>query len=188
MRCARPGRSTNVSVSSSTRGPPNRPTSAGTGCGAPLIVEIGPRDAAAGQVTFMRRDALRDGDKIKSHQLAHDAFVATVPALLAEIQTTLFKEAKTRLDANIKTDITTFEALAAYFGAGGDDDESGEFRGWVRAPWCKPGGKELEAIDTKLKSFKLTLRNAPLDQPRTFGPCIFMGTPGVEEVLISRAY
>jgi prolyl-tRNA synthetase len=156
--------------------------------GAPLIVEIGPRDAAGGQVTFMRRDALRDGDKIKSHQLARDAFVAKVPALLAEIQATLFKEAKSRLDANIKTDITTFDALAAYFGAGGDDDESGEFRGWVRAPWCKPSGKELEAIDAKLKSFKLTLRNAPLDQPKTFGPCIFMGTPGVEEVLISRAY
>ena len=156
--------------------------------GAPLIVEIGPRDAAGGQVTFMRRDALRDGDKIKSHQLARDAFVTKVPALLAEIQATLFNEAKTRLDANIKTDIATFEALAAYFGAGGDDDESGEFRGWVRAPWCKPSGKELEAIDAKLKSFKLTLRNAPLDQPKTFGPCIFMGTPGVEEVLISRAY
>src|ERR1700743_639301 len=34
--------------------------------GAPLIVEIGPRDAAAGHVTFMRRDDLRDGDKVKS--------------------------------------------------------------------------------------------------------------------------
>src|ERR1700761_745432 len=28
--------------------------------GAPLLVELGPRDAASGQVTFMRRDALRD--------------------------------------------------------------------------------------------------------------------------------
>ena len=32
--------------------------------GAPLILEIGPRDVANGQVTFMRRDVLRDGDKV----------------------------------------------------------------------------------------------------------------------------
>ena len=156
--------------------------------GAPIIVEIGPRDAAAGQVTFMRRDALRDGDKIKSHAMPLDAFVAQVPGLLAEIQTTLFKEAKARLDANIKTDITTFEALAEYFGAAADDEDSGEFKGWVRASWSKPGGAELDAIDTRLKALKLTLRNAPLNQPRTFGACIFTGKPGVEEVLISRAY
>src|SRR5215510_11833517 len=31
--------------------------------GAPVIAEIGGRDAAGGNVTFMRRDALRDGDK-----------------------------------------------------------------------------------------------------------------------------
>ena len=100
----------------------------------------------------------------------------------------MFKEAKDRLDANIKTDIKTFEGLAEYFGAGADDDESAEFKGWARAPWCKPHGAELDAIDTKLKALKLTLRNAPLDQPKTFGPCIFTGKPGVEEVLISRAY
>jgi prolyl-tRNA synthetase len=136
----------------------------------------------------MRRDVLRDGDKIKSHALPRDAFVAKVPALLAEIQATLFKDAKARLDANIKTDIATFEALKDYFGAGSDEDESGEFRGWVRAPWSRPGGQELEKIDATLKSLKLTLRNAPLDQPRNLGPCLFTGRPGVEEVLISRAY
>ncbi|MGZ5998412.1 MAG: aminoacyl--tRNA ligase-related protein [Rhizomicrobium sp.] len=156
--------------------------------GAPIIVEVGPRDAAGGQVTFMRRDTLRDGDKIKSQVLPRDEFVAKVPALLAEIQSTLFKEAKARLDANIKTDVKTFEALEAYFGAGADDDESVEFKGWVRAAWSKPSGDELAAIDTKLKSLKLTLRNAPLDQPTSFGACIFTGKPGVQEVLISRAY
>ena len=69
--------------------------------GAPIIVEIGPRDAAGGQVTFMRRDELRDGDKIESHALPRDEFVAEVPALLDEIQARLFAEAKARLDANI---------------------------------------------------------------------------------------
>src|SRR3984885_2429576 len=34
--------------------------------GAPIIVELGPRDASAGNVTYLRRDDLRDGDKVKS--------------------------------------------------------------------------------------------------------------------------
>ena len=32
------------------------------------------------------------------------------------------------------------------------------------------------------------LFNAPGDQPTVFGKCIFTGAPGVEEILIARAY
>jgi prolyl-tRNA synthetase len=157
--------------------------------GAPLIVEIGPRDAANGQVTFMRRDDLRAGDKVKSNALPRDEFVAQVPKLLAEMQANLFKEAKKRLDANIRTDVKTFDQLAEYFGAGSDDeDASGDFKGWVRAPWSKPGGAELDALDTRLKQLKLTLRNAPADQGPPSGKCLFTGKDAVEEILIARAY
>ena len=52
----------------------------------------------------------------------------------------------------------------------------------------KPTGAELEAIGDRLKALKLTIRNAPLDQPATFGACVFTGRPGVEEILIGRAY
>jgi prolyl-tRNA synthetase len=155
--------------------------------GAPIIVEIGARDAASGTVTFMRRDVLRDGDKVKSHALPRDQFIAQVPAMLAEMQAGLFAEAKKRTHANIRSDIKSWDALVEYFGAIGDDENS-EFKGWVRAPWAKPEGAELEAIDARLKTLKLTLRNAPADQPKSVGPCLFTGKPGVEEVLISRAY
>ena len=157
--------------------------------GAPIIVELGPRDVAAGQVSFMRRDDLRDGDKVKSQALARDEFVAQVPTLLASIQQTLFDQAKAMLDANIRTDITTFEGLAEYFGAAAEDDEDTlAFKGWVRASWSRPTGEALEAVVQKLKAQKLTLRNAPMDQPKSFGSCIFTGAPGVEEVLIGRSY
>src|SRR6478736_7673066 len=43
--------------------------------GAPIIAEIGPRDAAGGQVTFMRRDMLRDGDKVKSIAVPRQEFL-----------------------------------------------------------------------------------------------------------------
>ncbi|HEY8949496.1 MAG TPA: proline--tRNA ligase [Rhizomicrobium sp.] len=153
--------------------------------GAPIILEIGPRDMAGGNVTFMRRDALRDGDKVKSASMTRDAFVEAAPKLLEEIQSNLFNEAKARMDAAIRTDTTTFDKLAEYFAG---DEESGEFKGWVRAAWCKPEGAELDAIDEKLKKLKLTLRNVPLGQSGTSGKCIFTGKPGVEEILISRAY
>jgi prolyl-tRNA synthetase len=151
--------------------------------GAPLIVEVGPRDAAGGNVTYMRRDDLRDGDKIKSIVKLRVDFIEGAAQLLAEIQAGLYAEAKARLDGNIKRDIESFDALAAYFG---EDDES--FKGWVRAAWSKPTGEALEAVGAKLKALKLTIRNAPADQPSTFGPCLFTGKPGVEEILIGRAY
>ena len=46
----------------------------------------------------------------------------------------------------------------------------------------------VDAIEGKLKALKLTLRNVPGDQPTSFGKCIFTGAPGVEEILIARAY
>jgi prolyl-tRNA synthetase len=157
--------------------------------GAPLIVEIGPRDAAAGQVTFMRRDRLRDGERIASQAMARDEFVASAPALLAEMQAALFAEAKSMLDRNIRSDIRSFDELAEYFGAASDDeDEGGAFKGWVRAPWSRPTGAALEAVDARLKTLKLTLRNVPLQQSPVSGACLFTGQPAVEEVLIARAY
>ena len=154
--------------------------------GAPVIIEIGPRDAQNGQITFMRRDALREGDKIKSHTEARDAFVASAPGLLRSIQDTLYAEAKARLTANIKTDVTTFHDLEAYFGSA--DEEDAGFKGWLLVPWSKPEGEALEAVDRRLKTLKLTIRNAPLEQPPVSGPCIFTGAPAVESVLIARAY
>jgi prolyl-tRNA synthetase len=157
--------------------------------GAPIIVEIGPRDAAAGQVTFMRRDKLRDGEKIASQALPREEFVAKAPALLAEMQGGLFAEAKARLDDNIRSDIRSWDELAEHFGQASDDeDEGGVFKGWVRAPWSRPDGAALEAIDTRLKTLKLTLRNVPLGQGPASGRCLFTGENAVEEVLIARAY
>jgi len=151
--------------------------------GAPLIVEIGPRDAAGGNITFMRRDSLRDGDKVKSIAKARVDFLEGAVQLLAEIQHGLFAEAKARLDTNIRNDITDWAELESHF-AGNDE----EFKGWVRVSWSRPTGEGLEAVDEKLKALKLTIRNAPLDQPAEFFPCIFTGKPGVEEILIGRAY
>ena len=157
--------------------------------GAPVIVEIGPRDVANGQVTYMRRDQLRDGDKVRSHGIARAQFVAEAAQLLTEIQVRLFAEAKTRLDSNIRSDIGSFGELAEYFGAAGDEDEAAEFKGWVRASWSNPSGAALEAAEQRLKQLKLSIRNAPLGvSTASLGKCIFTGEPASQEILIARAY
>jgi prolyl-tRNA synthetase len=151
--------------------------------GAPIIIEIGPRDAAGGLVTYMRRDDLRDGDKVKSIAKPLQDFLEGAVQLLAEIQAGLYTEAKARLDDNIKSGVTDWKGVEDYY-AGGDD----EFKGWLKVSWSKPAGAALDAVDTKLKSLKLTIRNAPLKQPHSFAPCLFTGATGVEEILIGRAY
>ncbi len=153
--------------------------------GAPLICEIGPRDAANGQVTCIKRNALRDGEKIKSSTLARGDFVAQAASLLEAAQKEMFDEAKVRLDANIRTGFDSFADLERYYGT---DDEGGEFKGWARVHWSRPTAAALEDVGNRLKALKLTIRNAPSAQPKTFGKCIFTGAPGVEEVLIARAY
>ncbi len=156
--------------------------------GAPIILELGPRDAAAGQVTVIRRDDLRDGDKVRSQAVARETFVGGAVAMLEEIQASLFAEAKARLDGALIDGIKTFDDLAAYFGPAAED-EADAFRGWAKVVWARPTGAELEAVDARLKTLKLTIRNAPSDQPGgDLGTCLFTGRPAVEAILIARAY
>jgi prolyl-tRNA synthetase len=156
--------------------------------GAPVLLEIGPRDMAGGNVTVIRRDRLRDGDKVISASASRADFLGHAADLLVEIQKNLFDEAKARLDGNIRDDLKTFDEIAAYFGAATEDDAKSAFRGWVRAPWSRPTGADLEAVDARLKALKLTLRNVPMDQKPATGVCVFTGKPAVEDIIIARAY
>jgi len=155
--------------------------------GAPIILEVGPRDMANDSVTLLRRDRLRDGEKIAAVTLTRAELLAQAPALLAQIQDALLAEAKARRDDNIRADLSTFEAIAEYFGEDAEDG-AGAFKGWVRAPWSRPSGAELEQVEQRLKAYKLTLRNVPLEQGPARGKCVFTGRDAVEEILIARAY
>ena len=79
--------------------------------GAPLRIEVGPRDLEANAMMVSRRDRPHK-EKVKvSLENAADEVVA----LLDAIQKNLYDEARTYRDANIRTDITTFDALKQYF-------------------------------------------------------------------------
>jgi prolyl-tRNA synthetase len=155
--------------------------------GAPVILEVGPRDISRDMVMLIRRDRLRDGEKIASAAILRSDLLALASSLLEEIQAELFASAKARRDADIRSDLASFEAIAEYFGEEAEDGP-GVFKGWVRAPWSRPTGAELEHVEQRLKAYKLTLRNIPLGQGPVAGKCVFNGREAVEEILIARAY
>jgi prolyl-tRNA synthetase len=150
--------------------------------GAPIIVEIGGRDVAGGNVSVLRRDRLyTDAGKPNAAVIGRDAFLASVGETLTDIQATLYAEAKAFTEANIRRDIDSVAALKTYFAK--------EKRpGWVEVQWAKPSGDALDKIAEMLKGEKLTLRNAPLVAAPVDGTCIFTGAPAVERVFVAKAY
>ena len=150
--------------------------------GAPIVIEVGGRDVAGGNVSVIRRDRLyREDGKLDSAIVAKGDFVRGAAAMLAEIQASLFNDAKARFDASIVRDVTDFAGLTAYF-------EGRDNPGWVEVQWSRPTGAALNAVVERIKPLKLTMRNAPLGQAPADGACIFTGEPAVERVLIGRSY
>ena len=151
--------------------------------GAPLVVEVGGRDMAAGNVSVIRRDRLyQESGKLASEAQGREAFVGGAAALLEEIQGALFAEAKTRLEANIVRSVTDFGEVERHFA------ESAKNPGFVEVQWARPTGVELDRVVERLKALKLTLRNVPIGADAVSGACIFTGRPAVERVLVARAY
>ncbi len=151
--------------------------------GAPVIIEIGGRDVAGGNVSWLRRDALyNESGKLASTIEPKGDLVARASALIEEIQASLHKEATTRRDANITRGIASLDALAAHF------TDGNKYPGWVELGWSRPAGAELEEVVTKLKAHKLTIRNTPMDVATPSGQCIFTGKPAVETIYVARSY
>jgi prolyl-tRNA synthetase len=151
--------------------------------GAPIVVEVGGRDVAGGNVSVIRRDELyRDDGKLDSRVVARDAFVGEAGATLAAIQATLHAQSVENVRANI-VPLSDWAALEASFADGQKNP------GWVDVAWSKPTGADLDTVVERLKALKLTIRNAPQGQTgQPDAPCIFTGGPAVERVLIGRAY
>jgi len=151
--------------------------------GAPLILEVGPRDMEAGMLSVLRRDALwREDGKPDFAAISRDEFIAAAPAMLEAMQQTLFDEATARRDANIRRDITDMAGLQAHF------SDSAKYPGWVELAWSRPTGAALETVVERLKALKLTIRNAPMAGEPPQSPCFFTGEPAVERIYVARAY
>jgi prolyl-tRNA synthetase len=149
--------------------------------GAPIVIEVGGRDVAGGNVSVIRRDRLyREDGKLDSAVVARGQLVDEATQMLESIQQALHAQARERMDANIRRDVTDFATLEKAF--------AGEKPGWVEVSWSKPGGAELDKVVERLKALKLTFRNVPGDAAPAEGACIFTGAPAVERILVARAY
>jgi prolyl-tRNA synthetase len=142
--------------------------------GVPLVLELGPRDLAAGKIVVKRRDT---GVK---EPVAQSEVAARLPLALEEMQTTLYQAAKQRLKDNtvLANSIDEVEAILR--------DTSAE----------KGGGRFVMAhlkddplCDARMKEFKARVRCIPLvDEFDGPGRCIVTGETVDRRALIAKAY
>ena len=151
--------------------------------GVPLILEIGGRDAASGQISVLRRHRLwRQDGKVDFHAMPRDQFLAAAATELECIQQELYAEARERREANIHRGIDSLDALAAFY------SDDAHHPGWVELAWSRPTGAALDDAVAKLKALKLTIRNTPQGADTPSGTCLFTGEPAVETIYVARAY
>ncbi len=141
--------------------------------GAPIVVELGPRDLDQGTVMITRRTDIY----AKAPQNT-DEFATTIEAQLEAIQKQLFDEAKAYRDARLRTDIEDFAAFKAFFSA-----ETYASAGFVRAYW-----DESAESEARLKDLSVTIRCLPYDQPREPGTCVLSGNPATKQAIFAKAY
>jgi prolyl-tRNA synthetase len=142
--------------------------------GVPVVLELGPRDLASGQIVLKRRDT---GTK---EILPQTEIGARVPRALEEMQSSLYSAAKQRLEANtvLANSIEEVESILR--------DVTAEKGG---GKFVAAHVKDDPASDARMKEFKATIRCIPLvDQYDGPGKCIVTGEPVDRRVVIAKAY
>lgn len=151
--------------------------------GAPIVCEIGARDIENNGLMVKERIFFGqpEGKKI----MKTDEFVSTISERLEFLQNEMFRRAKDRMNANVRTDITTPEQFKEYFANSNEWIEDGKEGkvAFVRGKWC--GDSATEEI---LKSMRITIRCVPFDQSGTTGKCLLTGKDATMDVIYARTY
>ena len=126
--------------------------------GIPIRVEIGPKDIEAGKCVICRRE---NGEKVEA---ALDELEHAVAEILEDIQSNLFRKAKTHLESHIYVAKAKDEFVKLF----------AEKSGFVKAMWC--GEQECEE---KIKEdMSVTSRCMPYEQECLSDTCVYCGRPG----------
>ncbi|MFC5050999.1 proline--tRNA ligase [Rubritalea spongiae] len=140
--------------------------------GAPIRIEIGPRDLESRKVCLQRRDQASNEKAF----LEKEEFLRNVEDTLQAIQDNLLTRATQFRDANITecNDLSDFEK-----------HWNAEQPGWLITPWA--GSTEEE--ETLSKKHKITIRCLPLDQQDgEQAPCILTGALTKARAIWGRSY
>jgi prolyl-tRNA synthetase len=139
--------------------------------GVPIRIEIGPRDAAKGEVVLVPRT-----DRAAKQSVAKADLAQRVPALLASIQQALYDQALAFRQSRTYR-YTTFDEFTALM-----SDRSR--LGFVEAWWCGDA-----ACEAQIKAqTQATIRCLPLEQHDGTGMCIHCGKPGTRWAVFGKAY
>jgi prolyl-tRNA synthetase len=142
--------------------------------GVPIVLELGPRDLASGNIVMKRRDT---GAK---EIVPQTEIAARVPATLAQMQTDLYAAAKQRLKDNtvLADSVEEVEAILA--------DVSAETGG---GKFVMAHLKDDAICDARMKEFKATVRCMPMvDEYDGPGKCIVTGETVDRRAVIAKAY
>ena len=146
--------------------------------GAPLRIEVGPRDIDSDKVVLYRRD---QGPKEKEF-LSRAEFLGRATELLAAVQGELLKQATEWRDTNINREITNFADLRDFFTP--QNREKPEIHGgFVIGKWCEDATEEQG-----LAELKLSIRCMPLEQSGSTGKCIVTGRDATKDAIFAKAY
>jgi prolyl-tRNA synthetase len=136
--------------------------------GAPLRLEIGPKDIEKSQVMLARRDTR---EKVS---IPIDGLPGRVTGLLEEIQRSLYERA-----LRFREEHTTRAASYEEFKAAMEGRP-----GFVVAGWCGS-----EACEAQIKAeTQATLRNIPFGREHVSGICVKCGSPSTGEAWFAKAY
>jgi prolyl-tRNA synthetase len=136
--------------------------------GVPVRIAIGPKDLENGTVELARRDLL------EKQFVAMEDVETMVPALLEEIQNSMYNKALSYRDEHI-TEVNDFETFK---------DLLETKTGFLSCHW--DGTTETE---DKIKTLtKATIRCIPLDAKEEEGVCILTGAPSTKRVLFAKSY
>ncbi len=136
--------------------------------GVPIRIEIGPRDIKQKQAVIVRRDTSKK-TIIKEHEI-----LATVTALLNEVQNDMFSRAKKLLEESITT-VQTYDEFKKTLKDKG---------GFLRASWCGDSKCEEKIKDET----GATIRLIPFKKEKPFSKCLYCQKEATEVVYFARAY
>jgi prolyl-tRNA synthetase len=143
--------------------------------GAPLRLEIGPKDVAQGQALTARRD-----NRVKE-AVPLTGLGTRVPELLDDIQRSLFERAVAFREARTHH-VSTVDEMA---------EQIKIERGFFWAPWCGSAACEEEVKQRTRPAPNeagATLRCIPLEGGDVPGKCLVCGTPAAQTAVFAVAY
>jgi prolyl-tRNA synthetase len=142
--------------------------------GVPVVLELGPRDLASGNVVLKRRDT---GVK---EVLPQTQLAARLPEVLDQMQKDLLAAAKQRQKDNTVL-ANSIEEVEEILRAVSAEKGGGKF--------VMAHVKDDPAVDARMKEFKATVRCIPLvDEFDGPGKCIVTGETVDRRAVIAKAY